>query len=258
LKNLLIYISPNKFTDGWNNEIELLAKIQIDNSLEMGWKKEDIIIVTNFEYKYRGVKAIILSEDNYCDFSPTATKINAIVDLFEKGLIGDDLYWFHDWDAFQLEPLEVDVQGQIGLTDYGVTRCGPEVDRRWSTGVIFFRKDSKDVFDWIKDAVYKYQRNEEISLLAMCRHNKHGINERIKKIDVSYNLATRKRNIGLTYDKAEKPIKVIHFHPLDKRPVLGTGGRYNNLDVCIYGRNPMNKVLASERLIKLFKKYQII
>jgi hypothetical protein len=52
MKNLLIYISPeHKFLP----EYDKLVRIQIDNSLELGWKKEDIMLVTNFIFEYNGV-----------------------------------------------------------------------------------------------------------------------------------------------------------------------------------------------------------
>jgi hypothetical protein len=87
MKNLLIYINPAKsfINEAWKDENDILAKIQIDNSLEMGCKKEDIILVTNFEYEYRGVKSIVVSDDLYCNHSAgTPSKINVIVDLFDK------------------------------------------------------------------------------------------------------------------------------------------------------------------------------
>ena len=49
MKQLLIYIGP---TDKFDDEHEVLTKIQIDNSLDLGWKKEDILLVTNFPYEY--------------------------------------------------------------------------------------------------------------------------------------------------------------------------------------------------------------
>ena len=53
----------NKLTDNvrWSDE-ELFNsfKAQIDNSIERGWKKEDIIIGTNFDFEYKGIKNIEL------------------------------------------------------------------------------------------------------------------------------------------------------------------------------------------------------
>ena len=152
MKNLLIYVNPSKsFLDyHWRDENKLLAKIQIDNSLALGWKKEDIILVTNFNYEYRGVKSMVVNDDLFCKVSYTATKIKVILHLFDKDIIGDDLYWFHDFDAFQLEKIteeELCLENAVfALTDYGKTTINEFRDRRWSTGSIFFKKDAERIF----------------------------------------------------------------------------------------------------------------
>lgn len=224
----------------------------------MGWKREDILLVTNFDYEYNGIKALVIDDGNYCSFSPTASKINTIISLFELGLIKNELYWFHDFDAFQLEEISLDLDdSKIALTDYGITDINKDRDRRWSTGSLFFNKGSKDIFDWIRESVYKYQANEEVSLLVLTRHNKYNILNRIDKLNITYNFATRRRNVYEQYKITDLPIKVIHFHPLDTRPVFYLHKGHDNMDVCVRGKNPMNKILVSERLIRIFKKYDI-
>jgi hypothetical protein len=54
MKNLLIHINP--VSKIFSPEHEDLTRIQIDNSLELRWKKEEILLVTNFPYEYRGIK----------------------------------------------------------------------------------------------------------------------------------------------------------------------------------------------------------
>lgn len=253
MKNLLIYISPShKFSNSdWQDEPDTLVKIQIDNSLALGWKLEDIMLVTNFEYEYNGVKAIVIGDENYCEHSSgTPSKILAILTLFDMGLIGDDLYFFHDFDAFQLVPFtkeELEIPaGNIGITNYGYTRGTETILPRWSTGVIFFDKGCKDIFQWIKDSVYKYMSNEEVALLVMTRHNDHDLLNRIKKLNITWNLATRRRNIELTLNSADKPLKVIHFHPSDIRKT-SLGG--TNMEVCL--------PLLPEELIEIFNYHGI-
>jgi hypothetical protein len=252
MKNLMIYVHPAKnWSDGWG-ELPALARLQIDNSVALGWNREDICIVTNFPFEYNGVKSVVLDGDHYCDFRETASKINVICHMFERGMIGDDTYWFHDWDAYQLEDLgTVVLDGQVGLTDYGVTQVGPKLDKRPSTGVMFFGRDCADVFQWLRDAVYKRRVNEEVALEAMIRKNAHGILARIKKLNITYNLATRKRKVAETYEAAEKPLRVIHFHPRDdRRQEFGS----NNVQICIEGKNKLGKALASDGLIGLLRK----
>jgi hypothetical protein len=114
-----------------------------------------------------------------------------------------------------------------------------------------------DVFEWIREAVYKYRGNEEVSLLALTRHNKHRILERIEKINITYNFATRRRRIGETYKIADKPLLVLHFHPFDTRDVYFNEKGYNNVEVCLKGKNPMNRVLVPDRLLSIFKEHGV-
>lgn len=264
MKNLLIYISPDKdlTKTKLDGEADVLAKVQIDNSLSLGWKRKDILLAANFDYQYNGVKSLVVGDDNYCDFSPTASKINVIVDLFDKGMIGKDLYWFHDFDAFQLRKItEKELKlgkADLGITSYGPTTINPGRDNRWSTGTIFFKKSARDIFNLLKEEIYRYRANEEVVLLEILKKKRNKkIKERLKRMNITYNLATRKRDISRAYKVADKPLKVIHFHPFDKRPLDKENGN-NNIAVCVYGRNRLNKVLVTKRLKNIFSYHKII
>ena len=253
----MIFIHPEKgFLDSWGNEAEVLAKIQIDNSLELGWDPKDILMVTNFPWEYRGIKAIELGEKSYCEFSPTASKITAIIEMFNQGLIEDDLYWFHDLDAFQLEPITKEEIGDsdLSFTDYGITTINEGRNRRPSTGVLFFNNKSKDIFELIFWKAGQYKCNEEVALLELIKQNKMGIKDRIKVLNVTHNYATRRRDLVKSYLIADKPLKVIHFHPFDKRPVAQG---IDNISACMYGKNGMNKILMTDSLINIFNKHGI-
>lgn len=250
MKNLLIYISR------WNCfdfEHETLVKIQIDNSLNLGWKREDVILITNFDYEYKGVKALVIGNENYCDFSPTVSKINAILTLFDKGIIKDELYWFHDFDAYQVEPItQTEIpDADIVLTDYGKMKS-------WNTGSIFFKKQAKDIFEKIKEVSYEYKTNEERALCSLTGNKTliqaggqeyiktdDDLSKRVSKINISYNFQSN--HIRRCYEIADKPIKVIHFHLI----------RYM-IDFFINGKNKLQICLANDRLKSIFKEYNIV
>jgi len=235
MKNLLVYINPRKSFDKENN---ILAKIQIDNSLNLGWKKEDILLVTNFDYEYRGVKALVIDDKHYCIAHERASKITAIIHLFDKGII-NDLFWLHDMDAFQLLPIEeseLGLEKDVGFTDYGWST-------KWNTGSFFFNKNSKDIFEMIRDKVYEHITTEEVALMMLEENNTNNINDRYQRLNITYNLGVRK--IGYNYRIANKPLKVIHFHPAKK----------HHLDIFLHGKNELNLVLIPDRLIKIFNKY---
>lgn len=235
MKNLLVYLNPRK---GFDKEHKILAKIQIDNSLSLGWKKEDILLVTNFEYEYNGIRALVIDDKFYCTAHARASKITALIHLFDRGLI-NDLFWLHDFDAFQLLPIEESELGlkkDVGFTDYGWSP-------KWNTGSIFLKEGSRDIFVLMRDLIYKHTTSEEMALVMMEKENPDNINDRYQRLNTTYNFGIR--NVGYNYKTATKPLKVIHFHPAKK----------HHLDIFLYGKNELNLVLIPDRLIKIFRKY---
>lgn len=205
MKNLLTYVHPSKeFTKNYVD----LVKVQIDNSLRMGWNVKDIILATNFPYSYRGVNAIVVPDDLFCAHRKRASKINVICHLIEDGTI-DDVCWFHDFDAYQVAPfpsVEKILEGKdAGFTDYGTVEM-------WNTGSFFFQPKALDMFKLIREMMYARRVNEEVALDVLTRNNVQNINSRYKKLNITYNLG-RMRQVDETYAKADKPIRVFHFLP---------------------------------------------
>lgn len=258
MKNLMIYISPtgsfnNPRPDLASNDAGPLVKVQIENSLALGWKKEDIILVTNFNYQYGEIKATVLKEVEFFDRKPQVSKINAIIKMFEHRFIKDgEMYWFHDFDAFQLEPITEDEIGisssDIALTEYGGLSFAGE--NRLSTGVIYFKSDSKDIFDRIKVLAYKKRIDEEEALGLLIIEDAN-LRKRVKRINWSYNFIGY--NLRTYYKKAIKPLKVVHFHPLVGKRKLHT----DNALRFFRGENPLNTPLITARVVKILKYHRM-
>ena len=233
MKNLLIYINPRK---GFDEEHQRLAKIQIDNSLSLGWKKEDILLVTNFAFEHNGIRALIIDDSHYCVVNDKASKINSIIHLFECGLL-NELIWFHDFDAYQLQPISEEELGldsvDAGFTDYGWWK-------KWNTGSIFFKPSSLDIFRWIREGVYENNTGEEEAMVILTDNNTNNINSRIKRLNISYNFGKQMVNYDHKRHIADKPLKVAHFHP--KYP--GQTGVLEKF-----------KPLLNQNLIDLFRLY---
>jgi len=190
----------------FNKEHQTLAKIQIDWSLE--WcKPEDIMLVTNFPYEYR-VKAIQVEDDCYYPEFSRATKVPVINRLYEKGLI-TDFTWFHDFDAFQLQPL--DIKSDFAITRYGKNDKGTKEDK-WNAGSFFF-KDAHHIFKLIKQVMDNHGIDEENALTHLLDYgfNKSGI-YKCDFLDISYNTHI--------YSPITKNIKVAHFHPYKHREIF--------------------------------------
>jgi len=246
MKNLLIYINDRKW---FNKENEIFFKIQIDNSLELGWKPKDIVFIANFDYEYNGVKSLLVPDNICCEGWEKSTKTMATIYLFDNNLIHDDIYWCHDLDAWQLEPIseeELDLNKDVGFCDYGRKPM-------WQLGSYFFKNTAGDIFRDIANRVKPgydlsgHEYNDEYALLSLTYNNINGINNRIKRMNITYDFGMRK--IELCYQKANKPLKVLHFYPYLKS--------MNTLKIAMYGKNRINKPLMNERLIKIFKKYGI-
>jgi len=255
MKNLLIFLSPYKEMRNarWGSEPETLMKIQIESALDF-FKKEDIWVITNFPYEYMGVKSIVFGDDCYCEMRPTATKTLVILEMFKRGMVGSEDIWFHDTDAFQQYPVTSNLNyGETALTDYGITKIRPSYNARLSTGSWFFKEGSEDLFQAIKERMYADEINEETALGRIIRDDPNW-SKRIIKRNISDNFALRQRNLSETYKISEQPIRVLHFHPFDKR---ATDSGNDNIQVCMYGKNALGKVLMTPRLIEIFKKYGI-
>lgn len=233
MKQILTYISPDhKF----NDEHQMAVKIQIDNSLSLGWDVEEIMLVTNFPYEYRGVEAIVIGDENYCQIHWPATKIYVLIKLFEMGLIGDDLYWYHDFDCFQLEPFSGNILlgADMGLTNYGRMP-------RLCSASIFFNKNAEDIFKRLKNEVEVSKKDEEMGIARMINRDED-LKGRVKLLNITY--AFHKFNIVSCDKIVDKPIKVAHFHL--------TPDKY---DFYVNGKNKLNRVLIPQGLINIFNKY---
>lgn len=262
MKNLMIYISPtgsfnNPRHDLSDNDGEMLIKVQLENSLGLGWDKNDIMLVTNFPYKFKGIRAFNLKDVDFFDRKPQVSKINAIVKLFESGRIHKNTtYWFHDLDAFQLQKItsdEINIdEDEVAVTDFGGAKHFRGKDR-FSGGVFFFKSGSYDIFLAIKKLCYELQIDEEEALGIICEQDTR-LAKRIKKVDNAYNFIGY--NLEILYQKVNKPIKVVHFHPRVGKKRLEGIGKTNSL-LFFEGNNPIRTPLLTKKFTKILKKHLI-
>lgn len=199
MKNLLVYISPEKV---FNEENFSYIEIQIENSLKY-WRSSDIILATNFPHKYMGVEALVVPDNLHSDISRCVVKVNVITYLLEKGVL-DELTWFHDTEAWQIAPFDIELKKDLGLTDYGWSQ-------KWNGGSMFFKPESVNIFQMWRDAIKQYMIDDERTLMKLTEKNVGNINDRIERLNITYNIGRRRINENV--EKADKPLKVLHFHP---------------------------------------------
>jgi len=264
MKNLLIYINPD---GGFNEESEILTKIQIDNSLELGWDEKDIILLTNFDYEYRGVKSTVVDDTYFNVEHPTSTKFRSIRNMFLDDLIKDELYWSHDLDCFQVEPIsEQEILEEMDGKDVGICDYGASI--RYSGGSVFFKKSAENVFIAINRVMEKHHSMEEKAMTSLVTNNLSWIKGKIGKpanrfIPVNFGrseyVKSRVKVINFTYNfwdnnlkrrmlEVKKPIRTVHFDLFYK---LGEEG--SRLDV-FSGKNNLNIDFVGKRLRNIFLK----
>lgn len=204
MKNLMIWISG---TGGFNAEAKTLIKIQIENSLRLGWRKEDILLVTNFPYEYMGVKAIQVKGDYWIGVRPRSINTTAIPGLVKEGIIEDGyIYWNHDVDAFQLQTISPE---ELGLDDYdaGFTDYGWKP--RWCMGSFFVKSSIAPFIEALTPIVESDIEDEDAVQMTMEKYPEMA--KRIKRMNVAYNMGQRK--VDENARRANGNPKVAHFHP---------------------------------------------
>lgn len=202
----MIYNIVNNKIRHENGDVITLLKAQIDNSLEFGWKIEDIIIGTNFEFEYKGIKTHLLSD--ICSFNIFNNKWYGMLELVNKGILTDE-FWFHDTDNWQIHKFEFpSFNGEIAACTYIGT---PE----WNTGSVFVKNTAKSILEYIVNSMkmnpLDYFGDE--NWIAFLRRNSE-ISQYLDVINTEY-------CVGYTFleerlNSSNKPVKVIAFKPYSK------------------------------------------
>jgi hypothetical protein len=240
MKNVIIFqdwIRENTYGHDWKQD-ELFAyfKAQVDNSLRLGWKPEDIIIGTNLDFSYKEVTIIPLLD--ICQYNKYFNKQYGIAELLRNNIITEP-FWFHDFDDWQLTPFTFPkFNSSIGVCKY-------IDDSQWNTGSIFVKPESKYVWELIVE--FMKQNDSHPDLLQTGDENIFNyIYKQYPEIQSEFTKLNNTYNVGVTqfdmrYQTAEKPIKIGAFKP-------GSEG-YNKF---------IHKQLIPGELAEIFSKHKLI
>jgi hypothetical protein len=188
-----------KRREGMDNLVKLI-KAQIKNSLLLGWEAEDIILVTNFDFEFMGVKATYLELNKKC---LTGSKMYAVKEILERDL--SDIIWAHDLDAWQNVWFDCPEFLDVGACEYSRPK--------FNGGSVFWRKSSLDMVDEIiKRIEEKEQAKEEPTLDAVFKSDEY--KDRVTVLNPTYNVGCS--GFVKRYKHAIKPIKVCHLHPTNR------------------------------------------
>lgn len=239
MKNVHIYNIVDKNRRYPDDLVIRYLKAQVDNSLRLGWRTDDIIIGSNFDFEYRGVKNYIL--ENVCNHNIFYNKFYGMLELMDRGILTDD-FWFHDQDNWQIEKFSFpEFDGEIGA-------CSYVFNNEWNTGSLFVKKTAAYVLRYIVDFMELYSHiktDSDENVIAVLRVLPESeIKNLLTTIDTQY-------NVGFThmidrYNAASKPVYVCGFQPNIEKSIL----RFS-------GDNEYNLNFISSDLLDIFNSHSI-
>ena len=200
--------TTNHGSSRWSNEsLFSYLRAQIDNSIRLGWDVNDIILGTNFEFEYKGVKNYLLT--NVCEWSGFNNFWFGALELVKQGIIKDK-FWLHDHDSWQIAPMEFpEFTGIVASAEYGGT---PE----WNCGSIFFNENCLVVLEYIVDTLtinkYVEVSSDEIFINFIRRNSTY--KDQFTSINSRWNIGMTHSNLRL--NNAVKPAIVLSFKPDQK------------------------------------------
>lgn len=208
MKNVIIYNQIHTQHHGasrWDNKgLFKYLKAQIDNSLRLGWGINDIIIGSNFDFEYKGIKSHKLTK--ICDWSGFNNFWYGALELVKKGVLNEE-FWLHDHDSWQINPMEFPkFKGDIAGVEYVGTN-------QWNCGSIYFNQNCLDTLEYIVETL-NVNKDSNVSsdevIIGYLRFNSL-IKDRMTSINQRW-------NVGMThgefrYNASQKPIIVLSFKP---------------------------------------------
>ena len=214
MKNVIVYNQINTDYHGGqryaDEELQNYLKCQIDNNLRLGWDKDDIIIGTNFDFEYNGIKNYEL--EDVCEYSGFNNFWYGALELMDRGILNDD-FWLHDQDTWALQKFEFPkFSGEVAGCEYVGTK-------EWNCGSIYFKKSSKPILEYIVDVMRNNEASEVSSDEQWISFLRHSENSEIKDFFRSINT---RYNVGMTHlehriAKAIEPICVLSVKPPDTK-----------------------------------------
>jgi hypothetical protein len=209
VKNLVVYVleDPSRVESG----VERFLRLQVELALLHGWPADDILLFTNFPFEHRGVSARVTAP-------PSRPKTARVTSFYKTWCIlrvldeiGDDEWvWYHDADAFQLQP----ISGPPGSRPLAFTLYATRQRLLVQGGSLFFDRRSRPVFEWVWSALTEHGcRKDEFALTDAA--SVADFADCFELLDGSWNLGTT--DFELRYQVAERPIRVVHFHPERER-----------------------------------------
>jgi hypothetical protein len=213
-----------------SENLDLLLRAQVENSLEVGWEPKDILLVTNLPFSFLGVQALETELPQVC---LTGSKMFAVKWLFENGL-ATELLWAHDLDAWQNVWFDPPVVKDVGITTYSI-------ERKLNGGSVFWASSARGLVEAIVTRIERGETIEEPTINKILSEDQ--FKDRVTIVDQTFNVGCS--GFVVRAKRAAKPIRVAHFNPMNR-----ISWETHALD-----RNQVGIRSVSYRLEKLIRRY---
>lgn len=223
------FVSSRSF-DSKKRLLQIL-RCQIDNCLDLGWSTDEIVVMSNFEFEYNGVKTIISKLNEFCATGSKMFGLRAFLENTDyKGIM-----WSHDLDVWENIKLVEPEFKDIGIAQYS--------NGKYNGGSLFWRiPESSNIIARIcKDIEEGNLEREEPTLNTVLKSKEY--KNRVTVVNNTYNVGCS--GYAVRFMKSEKPLKVCHFHS-DNRIAWET----HALD-----RNELGEVGITVRLERIIRKH---
>ena len=221
MKNVLV---ANMRPDGRFStaKVGTFVKAQIENSIEVGWEPEDILLLTNFEFEFMGVTAKVI---NYQDYCLTGSKMFALAQLEDW----DDTLWAHDLDAWQNVWFDEPEMEDVGIATYVQIS-------KYNGGNVFWKPSAKDIIKDIVDELATGKHLEEPTINTLLRSKKYS--NRVTSLNNTFNVGCS--GFVKRAEAAHKPIRVAHFNPQNETAWATHALDYNKVGIKSVGHRLEN------------------
>lgn len=211
-------------------QVDLLLKAQIDNSIDAGWKAEDILLVANIEYEFMGVESIVTKLNDSC---LTGSKMFSLEFVFDNGLGGESTIWNRDLDTWINCYFEEPDIKDVGITTYSTSKL--------NGGSVFWKPSALDIVKHVIEEINKGESREEPTLNRLLNSKQYI--DRTTVLNTTYNVGCS--GFFPRAYRADKPIKVCHLNPHNR--IAWETHRLN--------RDGMGIISVSGRLEVVLRKY---
>ncbi|MEQ8789848.1 MAG: hypothetical protein RIC55_26375 [Pirellulaceae bacterium] len=200
MKNLMTanWLPDSKYR---REDLENLLRAQIENSLEVGWRLDDIVLVTNFAFEYEGVRAHTTALNEHC---PRGSKLYAVRWCLRERLV-EGAVWAHDLDCWQNMWFDAPEFADVGACHYS--------QPKFNGGSVFWRPRAVDILDEIIGRLDRDAADREEPTLDRV-FKQRNFARRVTILNSTYNLGCSGFQVRL--DRSRRPVRVCHFHPTNR------------------------------------------